>query len=82
MDAGIWLCQPTYGYWSDFEKNHTVAWYNGRTQQSLVQYGVGTNGESIKIFNSPYIGNWGRRLFMQDPQPSGDIPYGSVWIGF
>ena len=81
-DSGIWLAQPQWGGWAEDDKTHTVAWYNGRTQKSLVQYGVGTNGECIKIFNSPYIGNWGRRLFMQDPQPSGDIPYGSVWIGF
>ena len=81
-DSGIWLAQPQWGGWAEDDKTHTVAWYNGRTQKSLVQYGVGTDGECIKIFNSPYIGNWGRRLFMQDPQPSGDIPYGSVWIGF
>ena len=24
----------------------------------------------------------GRRMFLQDPQPQGDVPYGSIWIGF
>lgn len=82
LDAGIWLCQPTYGGWSDFDKNHTVAWYNGRTQQSIAQYGAGPNGECVRIFHSPYIGEHGSRLFIQNEQPTGDIPYGSVWIGF
>lgn len=81
-DAGIWLCQPTFGAWSDNEKDHTVVWYNGRTQQSIAQYGAGTNGECVRIFHSPYIGEHGSRLFIQNEQPTGDIPYGSVWIGF
>lgn len=81
-DSGIYLCQPQWGGWSEDEKTHTVGWYNGRTGQSIVQYGVGRNGETLRIFHSPYIGEHGSRLFIQNEQPIGDIPYGSVWIGF
>lgn len=82
MDAGIWLAQPAkWGGWSDHDKKHSVLWWNGRTNEALVQYGVGGNGECIKIFHSPYIGDHNRRLFMQDEQPGGDVPVGSVWIG-
>lgn len=81
-DSGIWLCQPQFGDWSDPHKDYTVAWYNGRTGQTIAQYGVGNSGEAIHIFHSPYIGEHASRLFLQNEQPSGDIPYGSVWIGF
>lgn len=81
-DSGIWLAQPQWGGWAEDEKEHTVGWYNGRTGQSIAQYGAGTNGEAVRIFHSPYIGEHGSRLFIQNEQPSGDIPYGSVWIGF
>lgn len=82
MDAGLWLCQPAkWGGWPDFEKKHTVLWYNGRTEQSIAQYGYGNNGEAVRIFHSPYIGEHASRLFIQNERPSGDIPYGSVWIG-
>lgn len=82
MDAGIWLSQPAkWGGWTDFEKQHTVVWYNGRTDQSIAQYGVGANGEALYIVHSPYIGEHRRRLFLQDEAPSGDVPVGSVWIG-
>ena len=80
-DSGIYLCQPQWGGWDEDEKTHTVAWYNGRTNNSIVQYGVGRNGETLRIFHSPYIGEYGSRLFIQNGQPGGDIPYGSVWIG-
>ena len=80
-DAGIWLAQPQWGGWSEDEKLHTVAWWNGRTQQTIAQYGVGLNGEAVRIAHAPYIGEHGSRLFIQDEQPTGDIPYGSVWIG-
>jgi hypothetical protein len=82
MDAGIWLAQPSkWGGWSDYDKNHSVVWWNGRTNQGIVQYGVGANGETLHILHSPYIGDHRRRLFMQDEEPGGDIPVGSVWIG-
>ncbi|MFS8177786.1 hypothetical protein RM023_10395 [Limosilactobacillus reuteri] len=82
MDAGIWLAQPAkWGGWSDHDKKHSVVWWNGRTNQGIVQYGVGANGETLHILHSPYIGDHRRRLFMQDEQPGGDIPVGSVWIG-
>lgn len=82
MDAGIWLCQPAkWGGWSDDEKKHTVVWWNGRTNQGIAQYGYGKNGETVRIFHSPYIGEHSRRFFLQDEAPTGDIPVGSVWIG-
>lgn len=82
MDGGIWLCQPAkWGGWSDDEKKHTVVWWNGRTNQQIAQYGFGRDGEAVRIFHSPYIGEHASRLFIQNEQPSGDVPYGSVWIG-
>lgn len=82
IDAGIWLCQPQWGDWTDNEKNHTTVWYNGRTNQNIVQYGYGNDGEAVKVFHAPYVGEQGSRVFVQDAEPKGDIPYGSIWIGF
>lgn len=62
-------------------KENKVVFYNWRADQEVMSLGA-NNGEAVYINHSPYIGEHGRRLFMQDDQPGGDVPYGSVWIGF
>ena len=62
-------------------KENKVVFYNWRADQEVMSLGA-NNGEAVYINHSPYIGEHGRRLFMQDEQPGGDVPYGSVWIGF
>lgn len=62
-------------------KENKVVFFNWRADQEVMSLGA-NNGEAVCINHSPYIGEHGRRLFMQDEQPGGDVPYGSVWIGF
>lgn len=52
------------------------------TNQKVMHLGYGTNGETVYINHSPYIGEHASRLFLQSEAPSGDIPDGSVWIGY
>lgn len=62
-------------------KENQVVFYNWRADIEVMSLGA-NNGEAVDIKHSPYIGEHHRRLFMQDEWPGGDIPYGSVWIGF
>lgn len=62
-------------------KENQVVFYNWRAKTEVMYLGA-NNGEAVDIKHSPYIGEHHRRLFMQDEQPGGDVPYGSVWIGF
>lgn len=62
-------------------KENKVVFYNWRADIEVMDFGA-NNGEAVDIKHSPYIGEHHRRLFMQDEWPGGDIPYGSVWIGF
>lgn len=57
-----------------------LAFGNWNTHEVIMEFAV-NNGEAIKIAHSPYIGDHGCRLFLQNEQPGGDVPYGSVWIG-
>lgn len=50
-------------------------WYRNRL---IWRYDTDTN--YVEMGEAP---KWqGRRMFLQDPQPQGDVPYGSIWIGF
>ena len=60
----------------DKDSLHVVNWKSG--DKNIMDFGYGKNGEAIYINESPYIR--GRRLFLQDDTPSGDIPNGSIWI--
>ena len=62
-------------------KENQVVFYNWRAKTEVMYLGA-NNGEAVDIKHSPYIGEHHRRLFMQDEWPGGDVPYGSVWIGF
>lgn len=58
------------------ESLHVVNWKHD--SKNIMDFGYGKNGEAVYINESPYIR--GRRLFLQDDTPSGDIPNGSIWI--
>lgn len=73
-NGGIGFYMPAAG-------SHSLMVGNWDIHDVLMEIGV-HNGEAIKINHSPYIGEHGSRLFIQNEQPSGDVPYGSVWIGF
>lgn len=62
-------------------KENQVLFYNWRADTEVMSLGA-NNGEAVDIKHSPYIGEHHRRFFLQDEQPGGDVPYGSVWIGF
>lgn len=62
-------------------KENQVVFHNWRADTEVISLGA-NNGEAVDIKHSPYIGEHHRRLFMQDEWPGGDVPYGSVWIGF
>ncbi len=62
-------------------KENAVVFYNWRADTEVMYLGA-NNGEAVDIKHSPYIGEHHRRFFLQDEQPGGDVPYGSVWIGF
>lgn len=62
-------------------KENKVVFFNWRADTEVMSLGA-NNGEAVDIKHSPYIGEHHRRLFMQDERPGGDVPYGSVWIGF
>ncbi|PWT37475.1 hypothetical protein [Limosilactobacillus reuteri] len=64
----------------DWNKNE-LAFGNWNTHEVIMEFAV-HDGEAIKIAHSPYIGDHNRRLFLQDEQPGGDVPYGSLWVGF
>lgn len=74
FDRGVGFFKPTWDQGS-------LAVGNWNTSEVVAQFAVGANHEAVKLNHSPYIGDHNRRLFMQDEQPSGDIPVGSVWIG-
>src|SRR5699024_4859030 len=73
-DKGVGFFKPTWDQGS-------LAVGNWNTSEVVAQFAVGANHEAVKLNHSPYIGDHNRRLFMQDEQPSGDVPVGSVWIG-
>lgn len=54
---------------------------NANTGDIVARFAYGSNHESVKLTHAPYIGEQGSRLFIQNERPTGDIPYGSVWIG-
>lgn len=61
--------------------NHKeLAFGNWNINDVIMELGV-HDGEAIKINHSPYIGEHNSRLFIQNERPTGDVPYGSVWIG-
>ncbi|MFT8556542.1 hypothetical protein [Liquorilactobacillus hordei] len=72
------------------KSNGTIGLYynDGREEMGFYDWGRNkflsiftTNGDGImRLPESPYFN--GRRLFLQNETPTGDIPYGSVWIGF
>lgn len=73
-DNGLSITKPAWG------KNELVI-TNKNANLIVAEFGV-HDGEAMKINHSPYIGEHSRRLFLQDEQPTGDVPVGSVWIGF
>lgn len=72
-DGGLGFFIPSWN-------RNELAFGNWNTHEVIMEFAV-NNGEAIKIAHSPYIGEHNSRLFIQNEQPSGDIPYGSVWIG-
>lgn len=73
-DDGIGFFKPKW-------QKKSLAIGNWMTKDVIGYFGV-NNGEAIQLSHSPYIGEQNSRLFIQNAQPTGDVPYGSVWIGF
>lgn len=73
-DDGIGFFKPKW-------QKKSLAIGNWMTKEVIGYFGV-NNGEAIQLSHSPYIGEQNSRLFIQNAQPTGDVPYGSVWIGF
>lgn len=74
FDSGVGFFKPSWD-------SGSLAVGNWNTRDVVAQFAFGKNHEAVRLAHSPYIGEHNRRLFLQDEQPTGEIPYGSIWIG-
>ena len=74
FDSGVGFFKPSWD-------SGSLAVGNWNTHDVVAQFAFGKNHEAVRLAHSPYIGEHNRRLFLQDEQPTGEIPYGSIWIG-
>lgn len=66
------------GFYFKEEANGRLGAWDWDKNRIIWRYDTDTN--YMEMGEAP---KWqGRRMFLQDPQPQGDVPYGSIWIGF
>lgn len=74
FDNGVGFYKPSW------DKGSLIV-NNANTGDIVARFAYGLNHEAVRLTHSPYIGEQGSRLFIQNARPTGDVPYGSVWIG-